>query len=213
MRTIKWLVGFAVAGTTAGMIASGCSGDDNVAPSQDSGSDHTTADTGAPPEAAAEAGVDSGGPDAPACMTDADLSTLNVPDAEIGDSGAFAPVCYSCIETTCAAALAACSADCVCNVGVQMFIACVATPGMNAISCGTALATSGNANAAALEACVGGPIAQGPPPGCLNECGVNLGGGPEGGPPDGAAEGGGEGGGGEAGGGDGGSEGGDATSE
>jgi hypothetical protein len=207
MRTIKWLVGFAVAGTAAGLIASGCGGDDNVAPSQDSGSDHTTDQAAeASQEAAADTGADV------ACVPDADLASIMVPDASLGDSGATVPQCFACIQSTCGTEFTACNADCGCNSGVQAFVMCALDPTQNPVMCGTMLAGI-DSTSMALGSCVAGPLLGGTGPGCLQACGYLPPAG-EGGV-DGATEGGsGEGGTGEGGGGEAGSEGGtDAASE
>jgi hypothetical protein len=211
MRTIKWLVSLAVAGTAAGWIVSGCGGDDNVAGSQDSGSDHTT--DHAAEAAGGEAGMDSG-MEAAACVPDADLTTLMLPDASLGDSGATVPSCFACIETTCTTEVAACNVDCACNSAVSDFVTCVAG-GMSPINCGMTLAAV-DMQSSNLAFCVAGtPF--GPGPGCLASCGAGglfNDGGPDGATEGGGDDGGGEGSAGEAGASEGGSEaGGDAASD
>jgi hypothetical protein len=193
MRTIKWLVGFAVAGTAAGMIASGCGGDDNVAGSQDSGSDHTT------DQAAEAASNDSGmgmdsAQEAAACVPDASLLSLMLPDASLGDSGATVPSCFGCIETTCMTEVAACNLDCACNSAVQDFVTCVAA-GTSPLICGQALAGVDTQGMNLTYCVAGAPIGMGP--GCLAACGAGGLFGDGGGLPDGATEGGGDDGGGE----------------
>ena len=190
MRTMQWLVGFAAAGALAGMFVAGC-GDDTTAvtPPADAGADHTTT---TPEASATETGTDSpSGDDSAvdagmeACVSDADLTMVMVPDAEIGDSSATVPECFSCIAASCASQLAACSADCTCVAGVQAFLTCVSS-GMPAFACGAALIGGAGASdpaASTLATCVGGPQFGGDAgPGCLAQCGIGLGGGDDGGP-------------------------------
>jgi hypothetical protein len=105
-------------------------------------------------------------------MADADLAMLQLPDADIGDSGAHAASCYSCIEATCGTELAACSADCECDRSVLTFVTCITSGQGNAIGCGSPLLTSRDPSELALIACVGGMQLGGIGPGCPSECGV-----------------------------------------
>jgi hypothetical protein len=193
MRARKWLLGFVVAGAAAGTIAAGCGSSDNSSPAPvDSGSDHTT-DTGMMmmPDVANETAAETG-PEAAACMIDANIATLMVPDADIGDAGATLPGCYACIQSTCSMQLNTCNADCTCNVAVQTFAQCVAS-GTSLMICGTMLA-GGGTNALNLLSCVAGgnvPQLGGSGPGCFAPCGA---GGALDGGTDGGTEGGGEGG-------------------
>jgi hypothetical protein len=107
-------------------------------------------------------------------LPDGGLETLDVPDAEIGDSGATLPECYSCIESTCPRELAVCNIDCSCTMGVVGFVQCLYS-GRSTIECGTQLAGSGDPNTSTLTQCVGGQLAGGSGPGCLEQCGVSLG--------------------------------------
>jgi hypothetical protein len=189
MRSIKWLVSFVVAGTAAAALAAGCGGDDNsVTPTTDASADHTT-DQGTA-EAASETGPVDSAMEAAACNPDAEanLTMLPVPDASLG-GGATAASCLMCIKTTCMTQFAACNSDCPCNVNTQALLGCVAMPGMNLATCGSALAASGNEDAAtlALTACIEGSALGGTGAGCLNECGLGMGNG-DAAPPDGSTE-------------------------
>ncbi len=153
-------------------FASGCSGDDNSGmPVADAAPDQTR-DTGAG-EAASDTGPVDTGAEAAACMTDANLLALPLPDASLGN-GTTVASCFACIESTCATAYAACNADCICNVNTQKLIACVGMPGMNIATCGVALAAGADSTAQTLTSCIEGSALGGPGPGCLTECGLNL---------------------------------------
>jgi hypothetical protein len=102
------------------------------------------------------------------------LSTLEVPDATIGDSGFTLHQCYNCIEKACPKELVVCNADCPCAEAVLSFVACVAS-GMPPLSCGVPLLGQSDPNATALAMCVGGSLAGGSGTGCLDPCGANLG--------------------------------------
>jgi len=193
MRFSQWLLGGATTAAIACAIASGCGGSTNNNTPVEAG---TVVD--ATPEAAKEAAAETGPQDAApeACAVDADLSSLQVPDASIGDSGATTAECYSCIETTCSSQLTTCNGDCTCKTDIITFITCVGGGGQ-ILTCGGPLLTGGDPAALALLVCTGGSAAAqlgGSGPGCLKPCGVTL---PEGGAGEGGA---GEGGGGEGGG-------------
>jgi hypothetical protein len=176
MRVRKWLLGFVVAGSATGAVVAGCGSSDNsTPPPADSGTDQTNADTGSPPDAANEAGDT--GSEAAACVPDADITMLMVPDAAIGDSGVTLPECYACIQTTCQAQLAACNLDCGCNTAVQQFAICIVDPTMTLTQCGTGLVVAGGSAGTPLLACVGGKVAAalgGSGPGCVAQCAPSL---------------------------------------
>jgi hypothetical protein len=171
MRRGKWLLGCVLAGVAGVSMSAGC-GDDSVANApMDSGTaDQTTGDTSVP-----DTGVEAATPEAeagPACMTDADLTMLMLPDASLDDAGDTIASCIGCIMQNCATQVAACNGDCVCNVAVQKFIQCVAagTDG-GALTCGTKLALGSDSNGLTLGECVAGPKFGGTGPGCLDQCG------------------------------------------
>jgi hypothetical protein len=193
MHARKWLLGFVVAGAAAAVTAAGCGGDNGAPAPADSGPDQTAGDTGSTPDVANEMAAETG-PEAAACVPDADITMLMVPDAAIGDSGVTLPECYSCIQTTCQTQLAACNLDCGCNAAVQQFAACVVDPTMTLNICGAGLVTGGGATGTTLLACVGGSVASalgGSGPGCVAQCAPSLLMGGDGGGTDGATEGGG----------------------
>jgi hypothetical protein len=179
MRASQWLLGGATAAAIVAAIASGCGGSTNSSSPQDSGTDVTNdvVAEAAPKEAAAETSTQ----DSPAaCVPDADITHLTIPDASIGDSGASTDGCYACIQTTCSTQLSACNADCTCNTAVRGFLTCVAAGG-STLSCGTSLATGGGSAGLPLGLCVAGSaVPGGSGAGCLHACGVSL---PEGGIP------------------------------
>jgi len=186
MRTSQWLLGLATTSTIVAAVAVGCGGSTSSGNATDSGSatDVTTEHVEA---AAPDTGPETAPPeDAPseACAVDANLSTLMVPDASIGDSGATTSECLACIQSSCSSEVTACNADCTCKTDIVSFIGCVAT-GMAAQTCGLPLVTGGNGPATALLTCLAGPAFGGTGPGCLSQCGVTLpstdGGGNEGG--------------------------------
>jgi hypothetical protein len=61
------------------------------------------------------------------CISGADLSSLAIPDAAIGDAGATVAGCYACVASNCQSQLAACSLDCSCSEEVAGLIPCIAT--------------------------------------------------------------------------------------
>jgi hypothetical protein len=139
----------------------------------DSGTaDQTTGDTSVP-----DTGVEATTPEAeagPACVPDANLTMLTLPDASLDDAGDTVASCIGCIVTNCPTQIAACNTDCVCNSGVQKFIDCIVGTDAGAYGCGVKLATTGDALSTALGLCVAGPTFGGPGPGCLVQCGASY---------------------------------------
>jgi hypothetical protein len=82
------------------------------------------------PEAAPEAAPDvmEAAVDA-ACVPDADITKLPVPDASIGDAGATAEGCFSCIEQACPTVIAQCNMSCACVAAFEAFDTCLAGGG------------------------------------------------------------------------------------
>jgi hypothetical protein len=195
MRASRWLLGLATTLATAGAVVSGCGG------STSGGNNNTAKDSGGAADVTAADVVDSGKPDvseaaavdvvvqdtAPACSIDANITSLNIPDAQIGDSSASTDGCYSCIQTTCPSQLSACNADCTCNNDVGTLLTCIGS-GTSVITCGTPIISGGASDTAGLLliSCVAGSaFPGGSGPGCLAACGYSVATGPEGGPGDG----------------------------
>lgn len=122
MRAKHWLFGLAV--TVAGSMVAmgGCGGESSTAtPSSDASADQT-ADRGS------DAVVDAA-PDVAACVSDADLNNLNLPDASINDAGASTSSCVACLKQHCQSEVNACNAICECRAVVVDFLDCVAKGG------------------------------------------------------------------------------------
>ncbi|HEY1697148.1 MAG TPA: hypothetical protein VGG39_33540 [Polyangiaceae bacterium] len=205
MRASQWLLGLATTSAIVGALSAigpGCGGStSNGGGAKDSGTPDVTAqDSSKPetgPEAAAEASKDAPAESAPTCTIDADITDLNIPDAEIGDSSASTDGCYTCIKTTCGSELSSCNTDCTCNGEVAGLLSCIGTGGA-ITTCGAGLLAGGANDPAglALLLCVAGSaFPGGSGPGCTAECGYTA-------PPKGDGGGNGEGGGGGDGGGD-----------
>ncbi|HEY8038577.1 MAG TPA: hypothetical protein VIF15_02235 [Polyangiaceae bacterium] len=178
MRASQWLLGLATASTILGAVASGCGGSSTDNGPTDSGSDVTLDVVSEPAvEAAAEA---SDAPDE-ACAVDADISTLPVPDASIGDSGKPVSGCVDCVKNACPNLIPKCNASCACKTAFVAFEACVGQ-GQSLLTCGGALVNAGGLTIADVTCAAA----------CTGPCGVTL-------PSEGGSEGG-EGGGGDGGG-------------
>ncbi len=170
MRASQWLLGLATTSAILGAVAAGCGGSPTSGtPVKEAGADVSAdvAQEAATPEAATDSGA--------ACDVTANLTSLAVPDASIGDSGASTDGCYACIQSTCSTQLSACNADCTCKTDVVTLLECLGTGG-SVISCGETLyATSGSDTAAiALLTCLAGPALGGSGAGCLTPCGYSL---------------------------------------
>lgn len=93
------------------------------------GGDDAAADNTAPDaqkEAAADTGVKDSGPGP--CAVDADLNTLQIPDATI-DGGINTGVCWSCLKGGCQMYINQCNMTCDCKQGVLDFLDCMGKGG------------------------------------------------------------------------------------
>lgn len=116
----SWWLG-AVAVIAAGLVSTGgCSSETSPAPAGDASAD-TSPDVG-------DASVDAP-PDVAACVSDADLGTLTIPDAAINDAGASTSSCLACLRSLCPTEIAACNGVCECRAVVVDLLDCVAKGG------------------------------------------------------------------------------------
>lgn len=168
MRAARLLLGLSASFAVIASIAAGCGGGTTSNPPADSG---TTADVtmeAAPMEAAVEAAVEAAPVEAAvadaACVPDASLSSITIPDAGLADSGVNVGECLSCFETACPSIVASCDQSCVCVSAIETFAQCIGTPGSSLLGC-----------AAGLESIPGVSITQlacALP--CATPCGVSL---------------------------------------
>jgi hypothetical protein len=162
MRSNHFWIGMASTVSVACAIFAGCSSSsssDDTAPPVDSGVDSTAAD--AAPDVKADTGPVDTGPEA--CAVDADLSTLPVPDASIGDSGATAAECVACVKTACPTLLPTCQMTCGCVTAFVDFEQCIGS-GMALIGCATSTLLGANTGITETQlACAFS---------CESECGI-----------------------------------------
>ncbi len=105
-----------------------------------------------PPDSAEAAARDTGGDasreagsDAPteACAVDADLATISLPDAGLGDDASIA-TCLACARSSCPSYVAACDTDCTCVTALVGLFECRAS-GQSLTDCSVSLLGMGNA--------------------------------------------------------------------
>jgi hypothetical protein len=179
MGNVKDFSGVASAIALAASLVGGCSSD-NGGPG-DSGAT-STADQAAPPTDSGASPADAGGEagndgatqgagdaadaagDGAACVPDADITMLTVPDASLG-TGVTLPGCYACLQSTCMTQLRACNADCTCNGRIPALLSCLVSNPTRPSLCGFSL-SNGDSAGARLFAC----LFIGAPYGCLSEC-------------------------------------------
>jgi hypothetical protein len=135
MRAARWLLGSAAVSSLAIALAAGCGGGTNgVAPIEEAGPDvvedvtmHDSASEAATDAKAdvtdAKSATDAKG-DA-ACVPDATVQSLQVPDASLGDSGATASTCFACFEKDCPTLIGTCNMSCACVDAFEQFELCV----------------------------------------------------------------------------------------
>jgi len=166
MRATRWLLGLSTSFTVVACVASGCGGGTSSNPPVDSG---TVADvtTDVVVEATVEAAAEAAAPEAAvdaACVPDANLSSLTIPDASFGDSGVNVPACLSCFESSCPTIVATCDQSCVCVSAVQTFASCIGTPGSSLLTCAEGLMSIPGVTITQLACALG----------CETVCGVML---------------------------------------
>jgi hypothetical protein len=128
----RTLILVGAAGCWVGALSiSSCGGSSTT---DDAGQDVTAPDV--QKEAAADVVKDT---QPPPCMVDADLNTLQIPDASI-DGGVNTGVCWSCLKGGCQSYITQCNMTCDCKQGVIDFLNCM-NKGGTLQACGAGLAT------------------------------------------------------------------------
>jgi hypothetical protein len=132
MHAARWLLGLSASFAAVAAVASGCGGNTSgAAPIEDSGPDVTM--EAAPMEAAVEAAVEAAPEAAPvvdaACVPDANINNLPIPDASFGDAGATAASCISCFRTSCPTLITMCNEECVCVAAFEEVASCLGMGG------------------------------------------------------------------------------------
>jgi hypothetical protein len=178
MRAARLFLGVSASFAVIASVASGCGSSSSSPPPVDSGAAEDVTMEAAPAEAAAEAAVEAAAPEAAvdaACVPDANLSSIPIPDAGI-DSGINVTACIGCIQTNslCTPIVTACNTSCACISAIEAFANCLEQPGASAETCllsNLATASIPGVTTSEEEAC---GIA------CAATCGVSLGGGDSG---------------------------------
>ncbi len=129
MRAMRLFLGFSAATAFVGAIAAGCGSSSSPSNPVDSGAGDVTTEAMPQMEAAVETGPDVMEAMSDVCVPDADITKLMVPDASIGDAGATAAGCFSCIETACPTVIAQCNQSCACVAAFEAFDTCLANGG------------------------------------------------------------------------------------
>jgi len=141
MRTSGWLLGVAAVGAIFGMVGAGCGGSSQNNPT-DAGATDATKDQGVPETGMPEAAMEAAAMDAMVCPIDADITSLPVPDASIGDSGKPVAGCVACIEQNCPTVIQMCNGSCACKEAFVSFAQCVQM-GTSIVNCAQDLASAG----------------------------------------------------------------------
>jgi hypothetical protein len=166
MKLRHWMLALSSCLMITGAVASGCGSTEpsgGITSFDAGGTDVATGDTSTRDVTSRDAPTEGS---VNTCQKDADFTQIPVPDASIGDAGANAGVCVSCVRTTCQTEANACAADCDCNNAVLGFIACIGNGGA-ITTCGAVLLQLPQASQAmgqALAICVY--------QGCRQACGV-----------------------------------------
>ncbi len=146
MRIAGLVLGLSTSFAVLAAVASGCGGSTSSTPSNDSGTTPDVTAEAAVEAAAAETGAVDAAPEvAPvsdACVPDANINTIAVPDASFGDAGATAESCLSCFQVSCPAIIAQCNQSCACVAAYESFASCIGNGGQ-LLTCGKSLLGAG----------------------------------------------------------------------
>jgi hypothetical protein len=171
MRASQWILGLATTAATVACVAAGCGGSTSGGSSNDSGAPDVTADhVEAAVEAAAETGPEAASDSPPPCTSDAQITSIPIPDGSVPGSDASAAVCLGCVETACPNLVMECNAFCGCPAAFDMFEQCIQAGG-NVMTCGETDLLGAGLPIQDLTCALG----------CANACGITLEGGLEGG--------------------------------
>ena len=158
MRFRSMFFGFSASVVAAAAVLWACGGTETTSTPVDAGADTgpVTTDSG-PKDTGPAEGEDSGLTDA-GCDLDADF-TLNIPDAEIPDSGTTTGICLGCGEVKCTNEFAQCNADCSCKGIADKALVCYGKSGGNVsdpgfLTCLGPVPTKNLAKPAALLQCL-----------------------------------------------------------
>ncbi len=156
----------------------GCGGVVDEAKPGDAAVREATVDAAAPPP---DAGVpdanrpdgrpaprDVGGPVQDACVPGPSIMDAGIPDAAVSADGGNTAACAACVAVACPSEVAACDAECVCNVAANQLFACLAT-GQSAVGCAQQVGFLSSPALQALGTCVLGAQQ------CRAACGVGPG--------------------------------------
>jgi hypothetical protein len=167
MKATRWLLGLATGSAIVAAVASGCGGGTNgAAPIVEGGADAPDDVTMVDHvEAAVEAAPADAAPKSDACVPDANINMLPVPDASLNDSGATAAACVACVQQNCGTLITQCNASCACVDAFEQFELCIGEPTMSLLGC----AEQDFANIPGISVtsfiCAAG---------CTTPCGVNM---------------------------------------
>jgi hypothetical protein len=144
MKATRWLLGLATGSAVVAAVASGCGGGTNgAAPIVEGGTDgpedvtmvdHVEAAVEAAPADAAP-DVKDAAPKSDACVPDANINMLPVPDASLNDSGATAAACVACVQQNCGTLIKQCNESCACVDAFEQFELCIGEPGQSLEQC------------------------------------------------------------------------------
>jgi hypothetical protein len=153
LQVLSWssLVLFAVP-----LFAQGCASTVDATPAADA----AVATDATKPDAATDAGRDAGrpvqdaAPAAPdACVPGPSIVDAGIPDAAIGtDAGGNVGQCAACILAACPSEIAACDAECECNLAANDLFDCL-NAGQSALVCGQQIAGGASPALQDLGAC------------------------------------------------------------
>jgi len=99
--------------------------------------------------------VDSAAPpvvDAGGCVPGPSINDASVPDAALTNDGGSAGACAACVASACPAEVAACDADCECNVAANELFTCLGS-GQSAFTCAQQIQQSNSPALQSLGQC------------------------------------------------------------
>lgn len=132
-----------------------------------SATDAARVDAASVVDAGRDAGRDAAAPVDASCTPGPSILDAGVPDAAITADGGSAGACASCIQSACPAEVAACDAECECNLAANDLFGCL-NSGQSAFACAQQIGASSSPALQGLGQCAFGATQ------CRTPCGIGF---------------------------------------
>jgi hypothetical protein len=174
MKTLQLLSVSALALAGLSLLAVGCGASTvDESPAADAAvadaarEDAAVPDAGRVDASSPDAGRDAAAPVDASCVPGPSILDAGVPDAAISADGGNTGACATCIQSACPAEVAACDAECECNLAANDLFACL-NSGQSAFACAQQIGVGSSPALQGLGQCALGATQ------CRTPCGINF---------------------------------------